>query len=54
MARKRVLILGGDFGGVDVAAHSGRLLTPRALREIEIVLVDRENYITFQPKSSPR
>ncbi len=49
MAKKRVLILGGGFGGVYVAAHLGKLFTPRELAEIEIVLVNRENYITFQP-----
>jgi len=49
MAKKRVLILGGGFGGIYVAVHLGKLLTPRELEEIEIVLVNKENYITFQP-----
>ncbi len=49
MAKKRVLILGGGFGGIYVAVHLGKLLTKRELAEIEIVLVNKENYITFQP-----
>jgi NADH:ubiquinone reductase (H+-translocating) len=49
MAKKRVLILGGGFGGIYVAVHLGKLLTPRELEEIEVVLVNKENYITFQP-----
>jgi len=49
MAKKRVLILGGGFGGVYVALHLGKLFSARELAEIEIVLVNRENYITFQP-----
>src|SRR6267142_929799 len=47
--RKRVVILGGGFGGVYVAVHLGKLLAKRELEEIEIVLVNRENYIVFQP-----
>ncbi len=49
MTKKRILILGGGFGGVYAAVHLGKLLTPRELEEIEIVLVNRENYIVFQP-----
>src|SRR6266853_3466828 len=49
MPKKRVLILGGGFGGIYVAVHLGKLLTPRELEEIEILLVNKENYITFQP-----
>src|SRR5689334_13767505 len=49
MDKKRVLILGGGFGGVYAAVHLGKLLTSRELDEIEIVLVNRENYIVFQP-----
>jgi len=48
-SKKRVLILGGGFGGVYVAVHLGKLLSKRELEEIEIVLVNRENYIVFQP-----
>jgi len=47
--KKRVVILGGGFGGVYVALHLGKLLAKRELEETEIVLVNRENYIVFQP-----
>ena len=49
MPKKRILILGGGFGGAYVASHLGRAFKARELSEIEIVLVNRENYITFQP-----
>ncbi|MCJ8164240.1 NAD(P)/FAD-dependent oxidoreductase [Pontibacter sp. E15-1] len=40
--KPRVLIIGGGFGGIELA---------KALRhtEVQVVLVDRENYHTFQP-----
>ncbi|MEP6670165.1 MAG: FAD-dependent oxidoreductase [Chthoniobacter sp.] len=47
--KKRVLILGGGFGGVYVAVHLQKLLTSKEMEEIEIVLVSRENYMVFQP-----
>ena len=47
--KKRVVILGGGFGGVYVAVHLGKLLTAEELKQTEIVLVSRENYIVFQP-----
>ena len=47
--KKRILILGGGFGGVYVAVHLGKMLSPRELEETEIALVNRENYIVFQP-----
>ncbi|MGC2579667.1 MAG: FAD-dependent oxidoreductase, partial [Terrimicrobiaceae bacterium] len=49
MTKKRILILGGGFGGVYVAVHLGKMLSPRELEETEIALVNRENYIVFQP-----
>ncbi len=49
MQKKRILILGGGFGGVYAAVHLGRLLNRRELEETEIALVSRENYIVFQP-----
>lgn len=49
MAKRRVLILGGGFGGVYVAVHLGKLLSKREREDIEIALVNRENYIVFQP-----
>src|ERR1700752_3456969 len=48
-SKKRVLILGGGFGGVYVAVHLGKLLSRKELEEIEIALVNRGNYIVFQP-----
>ena len=46
----RILILGGGFGGVYTALALERLLR-RDLRRgtVEIALVNRENYIVFQP-----
>ncbi len=46
----RILILGGGFGGVYTALTLERLLR-RDLRRgtVEIALVNRENYIVFQP-----
>jgi len=47
--KKRVLILGGGFGGVYVAVHLGKLFSKQELEDIEIALVNRDNYIVFQP-----
>jgi NADH:ubiquinone reductase (H+-translocating) len=47
--KQRIVILGGGFGGVYVAVYLGKLFSSRELREIEIILVNRENYIVFQP-----
>src|SRR5499427_8276997 len=47
--KKRIVILGGGFGGVYVAVYLEKLFSLRELKEIEIVLVNRENYIVFQP-----
>ena len=49
MSKKRILILGGGFGGVYVAVYLGKLLSRAELEEYEIALVNRENYIVFQP-----
>src|SRR5436190_6808507 len=46
---KRILILGGGFGGVYAAVHLGKMLNREELEETEIALVSRENYIVFQP-----
>jgi NADH dehydrogenase len=48
-SKKRILILGGGFGGVYVALHLGKLLTAHERQEWEIALVSRENYMVFQP-----
>src|SRR3954447_23311386 len=47
--KQRILILGGGFAGTEVAVQLGKQLTARELRDTEIVLVSKENYITFQP-----
>ncbi len=44
---KRILILGGGFAGVYTAMRLERLF--RRQPEIEIALVNRENYFVFQP-----
>lgn len=49
IAKKRIVILGGGFGGVYVAVHLGKMLTAREREHYEIVLINRENYIVFQP-----
>jgi NADH dehydrogenase len=49
MSKKRVLILGGGFGGVYAAIHLGKLFNKRELEEVEIAIVSRDNYIVFQP-----
>jgi NADH dehydrogenase len=49
VTKKRILILGGGFGGVYVAVHLGRILSREELERTEIALVNRENYIVFQP-----
>jgi NADH dehydrogenase len=40
MTRKRVVVIGGGFGGMTAA---------RSLREAEVILVDRTNHHVFQP-----
>jgi NADH:ubiquinone reductase (H+-translocating) len=44
---KRIVILGGGFGGVYTAQHLTRLL--KNAPEYEVVLINRENYFVFQP-----
>ena len=43
---KRILILGGGFGGVYTASRLEKLLDPE---EASICLVNRENYFVYQP-----
>jgi len=45
--RKRVVILGGGFGGVYTGKHLEKALGRRD--DFEIVLVNKENYFVFQP-----
>jgi len=46
-AKKRILILGGGFGGVYAALHLERLLAREP--EVEICLVSRDNFFLFTP-----
>ncbi len=46
-SKKRILILGGGFGGVYTARHLERLLKRRA--DVEIVLVSRDNFLLMTP-----
>lgn len=45
--RKRIVILGGGFGGIYTAKHLEKALGRSD--DFEIVLVNRENYFVFQP-----
>jgi NADH dehydrogenase len=45
--RKRILLLGGGFGGIYTAMALGKSL--RRDEGVEIVLINRENYMVFQP-----
>ena len=44
---KRIVILGGGFGGVYTAQHLCKLLRGRG--DVEICIVNSENYFVFQP-----
>src|ERR1700675_2166441 len=44
---KRIVILGGGFGGVYAARHLERLCKRRA--DVEIVLVSRNNFLLMTP-----
>ena len=45
--KKRILILGGGFGGVATARHLERLFRRRP--DVEIVLVSRDNFVLMTP-----
>src|SRR5882724_7059989 len=45
--RKRVVILGGGFGGIYTALHLEKAL--KRLNDFEILLINKENYFVFQP-----
>jgi NADH dehydrogenase len=46
-ARKRIVILGGGFAGLYTALNLEKLLRRR--RDVEVVLVAKDNYFAFQP-----
>lgn len=48
-SKKRILILGGGFGGVYTAMYLGKMMTKAELEKTEITIVSNENYIVFQP-----
>jgi NADH:ubiquinone reductase (H+-translocating) len=45
-SKKKIVILGGGFGGVYTARHLGSILTPE---EATVTLINRENYSVYQP-----
>src|SRR5215469_10941160 len=45
--KQRIVILGGGFGGVTTARHLERLCRRR--RDVEIVLVSRDNFLLMTP-----
>jgi NADH dehydrogenase len=45
---KRIVVLGGGFGGIYAATHLQKLFK-RYRDQYEIVLVNRDNYFTYQP-----
>ena len=47
MKMKRIVVLGGGFGGMYCARHLERLLKRR--RDVEITLVSRDNFFLFTP-----
>jgi NADH dehydrogenase len=46
-SKKRILILGGGFGGVYTARHLEKLLEHRS--DVEIVLISRDNFLLMTP-----
>lgn len=47
MSQRRIVILGGGFGGAFTAMHLERRLRGRT--DVDVILVCRENYLVFQP-----
>jgi NADH:ubiquinone reductase (H+-translocating) len=45
--RTRIVIVGGGFGGVYTARHLEQLMRTR--RDVEVVLVSRDNYLLMTP-----
>jgi len=46
MAKKRIIIIGGGFGGVKCALTLSRKVSPN---QVEILLFDRQNHLVFSP-----
>ncbi len=46
-SKQRILILGGGFAGIATARHLEKLFRRR--RDIEIVLVSRDNFVLMTP-----
>ena len=46
-SRRRVVILGGGFAGLHAARRLQRTLAYQ--RDLEVVLISRENYVLFTP-----
>ncbi|HUB66892.1 MAG TPA: FAD-dependent oxidoreductase [Candidatus Methylacidiphilales bacterium] len=47
--KKKIVILGGGFGGVYTAVHLEKLMTFEERKAIEIAVVSHDNYMVFQP-----
>ena len=47
MSKKRIIILGGGFAGINTAMQLERRTRRRS--DIEITLISHENYLVFQP-----
>lgn len=47
--KKRVLILGGGFGGIATYTHLHRLIHPANAHNIQVELISKTNYFTFSP-----
>lgn len=46
---KKILILGGGFGGVATYHHLHKLIHPANIHNIQVELINRTNYFTFSP-----
>ncbi len=46
---KKILILGGGFGGVATYKHLHKLIHPANVHDIQVELINKTNYFTFSP-----